>query len=590
MTKDNLKNAWNKTHREFLFPLLAKPSLDERLDDGMDTAHFDFTNNQVRISKQFVNELVSNGMDEETALKALLDHEVGHYIFYPRNLAELIYVGHLSKEWFKEYHKNILGLFLDVKDNTAVMLREEQGKALRNLYKTMHRMTKKEDPVMNVINAYYQHQTGEDLEVKLSDSVQEEALEKLKSIDFLSKEHIEFQLGTFGDAIKDLMPKKENNYSGCPLEIFGPGDFTKEQIDDALDELIKRYGMRRFGKIKEYVESEIEKKIDTKEFKKQSSKGIGAEITDLNTNDNLIPYYERWAKANRVYIIKKPITVNKRDPFPEENIPYNVGSEHHRLNPFSSGGLIIPGVTKQWKDAFSTRKDKEFKVPDLFLWIDSSGSMPHPENDSPAVKAGAMLINNYHKNESDIGVCNFSGSSAFLFPTRDLTKAYSMLCAYHGGGTTMDLEGIKKYMNLVSKKGKQIRGAFGTSEKEMERFYEILPEDKKKELTNKDLSVDLNKEVKQTYEKMDNILITDGGISNLNEVIEYMNSTAEFTRNTIIVYDDPKAAEEWQSLTTDNTQIISAETAEDLYKMTIGKAKNNLIKQSNKPINEFYKK
>lgn len=585
MINEKLNNAWKQTHKEFLYPMLEKPTLEDKLNDGSETAHFDFRNNKVKVGKEFVKTLVNNGLDEETAIKAILDHEVGHYIHYPKNLTELLYIGHLAKDWFKEKDKNVLSWFVDVKDNLAIMLREEQGKAIRELYKTMNVMNKDQNSVMTLINAYYQHQTGEDLGVKLHDKNMENALEKLKTINFMSDKYIEHQLGTFGDAIKDYL---KNDTPA--LDNYSPKDFSRKQLDEAMDEIIKRYGKKRFDKIKEYVEEELGEKIGDKEYNKQSKEGIGNEITDLKTNDDLIPYYQRWAKANKLYIIKKPMETNKKDPYPEENIPYNVGSEHHRLNPFSSGGLILPGVTKQWKDAFSTRTDKEFKVPNLFLWIDSSGSMPHPNQGSPAVKAGAMLINNYHKNGSEIGVCNFSGSSAFLFPSRNETKAYSMLCAYYGGGTSIDVEGIKKYIDLLSDKKTKTNGAFGTSKKEIERLYEMLPDNKKKDLTNKGLSLELTKDVKGTYEKMDNILITDGGIMNLDDIITYMNSTADFTRNTIIVYGNKNAADEWQGLATDNTQVISATNEKDLYNITIGKAKNNLVKPSNKPINEFYKR
>jgi uncharacterized protein with von Willebrand factor type A (vWA) domain len=134
-------------------------------------------------------------------------------------------------------------------------------------------------------------------------------------------------------------------------------------------------------------------------------------------------------------------------------------------------------------------KQKSKITPDLILMIDSSGSMTNPaEAKSNAVLGAFCAAKEYLKKESRIGVVNFSSQTYAYGFSRDYAKIASNLVHYQDGGTELDGEAIDK---LVS----------------------------------------------STKKEADIILITDGGIYNLDSVMNNLNDKSNTNRISILYID-----------------------------------------------------
>jgi uncharacterized protein with von Willebrand factor type A (vWA) domain len=112
--------------------------------------------------------------------------------------------------------------------------------------------------------------------------------------------------------------------------------------------------------------------------------------------------------------------------------------------------------------------------------IDSSGSMTDPERGVSYAVLGAFVIaRNYLENGARVGVVNFSNENLNLFPTRG-DAVFDQLILYQGGGTHLDVKELEAYLRKLSS-------------------------------------------------QPDLIVITDGGIENFEEVLEFFTKIKSLT-------------------------------------------------------------
>ena len=637
--EDNKMVNWQEViddNKQEVFDDFFNPAIPEEvtLEDSIgrcNTAYFDFISNRTHISEDFLNKMhEASDLDPEVIVRGILKHEVGHYYHYPRECSKLMFYNHYGKEVFGKYAGHIIAYWVDIMDNLPQILQVNRGEDVRQLYRGMNQLVEKESLISDEVKkelehrgvdvdkaikvrdeyspdklliGYYQKQSEQDLGVELKDFL-EEKLEELMSInylqnedehdeDFRRRELLNFVL--FGNVIKDLLEKTEDEMPekarGCfpigPVIADAPDlrGFSDKDIQEGLNTIIKEWGKERYEKIKKDVEEILGRTVDPHQPKGKSPALAGLAHSSLIFLDDNISYYKRFAATYGMYIHKRPVITDVTDSFRQGQKVFRVGDKMKTLNPFSTGGRVLPGITKRYKLQNGTKKDNLFKVPDLSIWIDSSGSMVHPSCGSKAILAGFALARNYWENGSKVGVVNFSCDTAFLQPTRELQDVYSMLCAWWGGGTALNFEKIKEYMKGIAKhEGKPL---VYTTEEDYAKFVGRMHPEKQKEFTEKELHVDVNKNVKEVYQKMDNILLTDGGIWNMEEVVSYLNSTAEITRNTVFILDSPYMSKEWDKLHLPHTQLIHVKKKEDLMGLAIGEVKK-MVPQVSKPASLFY--
>ncbi len=108
-----------------------------------------------------------------------------------------------------------------------------------------------------------------------------------------------------------------------------------------------------------------------------------------------------------------------------------------------AGPRVVPGVTTRRRTTLPDEPETRFAGIELDLYIDSSGSMLHPQNESPAVLAGTIVVGSVLRAGGRVRVTSFSGTGE-VTSTTDFTRrggdAMAALLTYFGGGTTFPLD------------------------------------------------------------------------------------------------------------------------------------------------------
>lgn len=107
------------------------------------------------------------------------------------------------------------------------------------------------------------------------------------------------------------------------------------------------------------------------------------------------------------------------------------------------GPTVVPGVTTRRREQLPDSPPSATVSLDLDLYIDSSGSMVNPANESPAALAGAILILSVLRGHGRVRVTSFSGAGQVAGGerfTRDRLVALRDLTTYFGGGTVFPLD------------------------------------------------------------------------------------------------------------------------------------------------------
>jgi len=132
---------------------------------------------------------------------------------------------------------------------------------------------------------------------------------------------------------------------------------------------------------------------------------------------------------------------------PHSHRPWEVCQPFQDLDPWSSFGKFLPGITQVWERREGQIYGKQEKTPNCLVIIDSSGSMVDPRTQlSYAVLGGGCAADGYLRHGAKVAVYNFSdapaGGSEYLPFTTSRSLIYRVLCRYFGGGTAIDLDEV----------------------------------------------------------------------------------------------------------------------------------------------------
>ena len=128
---------------------------------------------------------------------------------------------------------------------------------------------------------------------------------------------------------------------------------------------------------------------------------------------------------------------------------------------FQAGAEPIPGVTTKRRSWLEDEAEPVEASISLDLYLDSSGSMPHPRRGSPAVLAGTILVLSVLRGGGRVRVTSFSapgqvaGTERF---TSDPVAAVDGLAVFFGGGTSFPLDVYaRRYERLAPPTGDERR-------------------------------------------------------------------------------------------------------------------------------------
>lgn len=571
------KQVWDAVRKKYNYPPLSEPQVIPDMEGG---AGFDFASNKIVVGEKIVRELHSKtGITEEEALDAILSHEVGHYMVFPRSLGTIILASKMVDDFFKEagedFQSAVLQLYADMANDTEAVLHETKRDAILSVRSAMQRLI--EDPlnkdIREVMLAYLYYQAGKPY--TLSKELQP-FLEKMKEIDFLKDDHESMRLGlyNFGCIIKDIMKKNNVEPVKFTLCIIEAGDVDAKQIlkrmsgkdlEKALREIALKVTKGEYDKIKEFLKGKGIV-VDTESGKKS----IGTSEGRLQIDWATVEYYKSLSMQYPIVISRRPMRTKKFVRSWDQIEKWRVGSEPLLTLPSSSDGKLLPGITKKIRIHPHPIRSMDYRIPHALIVIDSSGSMPDPAcRKSYAVLAAVCAARSYHLQGSSVGVINFSGRSFYLPYSRELDDILGAICAYQGGGTIVDIKMLEKMLGrerlelYKRSPGKMIIPDHGE-----------LPSYIPREAIKKGLNINMS-QIEEAFcgEAIDLIMFTDGGIYNLQEVINFFAKRKEMNRATIVLaegFDQELKSKD------DRVRIIRVKDAKDIPLITMREVQDSI--------------
>lgn len=382
--------------------------------------------------------------DPQRGIVAVLTHEVGHR-FCPYDTVTSIILAHNAKKAVEgqklpyspeEASKVILNLFTDMCINTARARAGDsdivwayqaiaKDKAESKLWKVYAR---------SMELAWDKKILPED--TKLNNEEQEAAI----SIAGLFKESF---------FSRDKWAQMMRSYAGI---------ISKFLEDEQKDRQASSFG----GDISENIPSDINEKTSSelaKRIAEIGSNGVPANPSAMKEFRELmagfgrgepkkasILFYDMLSSSYEVMFAQRPFGRPRVNPFQPIKWQPSMGVDRLDVD-FSAqtGGRVIPGVnTYAWN---VRRRDShgglEEVVPNLDLYIDSSGSMVNPiESISLPVLAAFVAAKKAHKKGAYIRATVFSGEgqSDTCGFTRDLNPVFNVSVTFYGGGTFFPVE------------------------------------------------------------------------------------------------------------------------------------------------------
>ncbi len=619
-----IEQSMRKARRYFSEPGVRQDVIlhDSALLGRSPTAWMDLYRNEVSVVLPFLEQLVNNGCTARDAGDGIIMHEVGHYCQFPRDVATVLHWMEMASHL--QHGKTIQREWGEYLNDLPIIMQEINGQSLRECHRATATIVSSQYILDDILRekvlskggspesieselrgtdivllreAYYQHATGKDFGVTL-EGMAKDIFPEFSRLDIVTlacgfPAYESSRLGTTATSLfiqtapflVKMLDKREEILKGLQdqfpelVEVYkfaigGNGiddaiaitDLTDSQIDDALLDLIRKYGKWRYDALKKFIEKETGRQIGSVP---QRKKGIGLGSSEITLNDDQIEYYTRLARTFGVYIIPRRVTMDAENSYREGRGEFKVGDKFTDFDGFSTHGKILPGISKKYLHKIATTEDTRFHIPDLVLYLDTSGSMKSPKEGSEAVLAAFILAKQYHANGAKIGVLNFSTDVAWLEPCRDLDAVYSLLCSYYGGGTALNMDKIHAYFrSIYHHDDSRIR-----DDLVLRARIDSLDVETRRGLLDKEIELDIRGSLQKTYEKIDNVFITDGGIANLEEVLMRISTMGKVTRNIVYILQNPALVTMIEEYHLPNTFVYNIQNPQDLRGLVIGQTK-----------------
>jgi len=456
-----VNEAWNNALRNWNYPsiprLVTVKSKSEINNLGKDVAPYlqkelafmKFPQFQIYANLENIAEKFPE--NPERGLNVILNHEVGHR-FCPYDTITLILLQHAVKKELQgeklPYSLDgaapiIMNLFTDTCVNTFSV--KKDNKDLPWAYSQLSQ--REENRKSRLWHVYAKSKELIWSEAILPDDVklkkeELEAAEKIAGLftsDFFDSFKWNKRIRAYARIISKFLDNEAGD-KGSSLDNIA-GNIPKNIDEKTAEELAKRL-------------SEIGKDgLPTNSSGLKEFKDIMAGFGHGDEKKASIIFYDMLSNSYSVMFTTKPFGKPKINPFQPIKWTPSMSVEKLDVNySVQVGGRIIPGVNSY---AWNTRKRDlrggfEEVIPNLDLYLDSSGSMPDPtQTISLSVLAGFVVAKKAHSKGASIRVTNFSGNGQHKTQefTRDLAKIYDVLVVHYNGGTVFPVKELLKASN-----------------------------------------------------------------------------------------------------------------------------------------------
>jgi hypothetical protein len=424
-----IKTVWPKVKKRHLFPELPPP----RDIEGEERVGLDIKAKKISISTRFVKKM-SLALKPQEVLEGLLDHAVSHYRFCPWNLSIHLKLYREAKKVLRDKRmaRRATDAFMDVVADTHCV--NQMDTPLPKIYRHLERRILDE-----AILALYQRLWGMDLGVQ----GHEEISGKLSRLAYLDRSRWLESIRRFAMLLQPLLEQEEHIGDldrSCPLGCHSIQQYYAQEVEQGLKEVATDAGSP--SEFKEAIQDFQDEILDALQ---PGNRGMG--LGRGMSMDADILYYMKLAENFSLPIRKVPM---KRSGamYPHHHVSWEVSRPYQHIDPWTSFGKIMPGITQTWQYLEGEVFHQEERTPDCLIVIDSSGSMQNPKHGlSYAVLGAACACDAYLRNEAEVAVYNFSDASAggkhTLPYSRDRNKIYRTLCHHLGGGTKILMEDIE---------------------------------------------------------------------------------------------------------------------------------------------------
>jgi hypothetical protein len=425
-----LKEIWPRVRERHLFPELPAPTCA----GGEDRVGLDIKGKQISISRSFV-EKMAPALEPREVVEGLLDHAVSHYLYCPWDFATQLRLYGEAKKLLKDRDLALKATdtFMDVVADTLCVSRNNTP--LPNIYRHLDRGVLDE-----AIHALYQRIWGVDLGVAGHD---EDVARKLARLPYLDRSRWNETIRRFVQVIEPLLKREEGSRESNkpnPMGKHGARGYSAQEIADGVKALAAEV-----DEPSEFREIFQDLKADLLEVP-----GLGEIAMGLGPGRSVdadLLYYMKLAQNYTLPIRKRPVE-KSGSLYPDRHVPWEVGRPYQDIDPWTSFGKIMPGITQIWERREGEVLGEDEGTPDCIVVIDSSGSMTDPRKHlSYAVLGAACACEAYLRNGARVAVYNFSDAFAGgrrVLPYTDVRKdIYAAICHYYGGGTQLLVESIE---------------------------------------------------------------------------------------------------------------------------------------------------
>jgi uncharacterized protein with von Willebrand factor type A (vWA) domain len=439
MFEEYLKKVWPKVRRNHLFPQIPPPQLVESDEE----VALEIKSKQMTINVNFL-QVLTEKMSPEDALQALLDHGISHYMYCPWDFNTHLMLYSEAKKVLRDKRlaQKAASYFMDVVANTYCV--KERETKIPELYRHLPK-----EGVQRILALLYQVIWGIDLGVQ----GEEENIKRLSRIPYLEKRLWKESVKKFAKTIEEFLQKEMESEQKSHKKVQNPlGEHSLENY--TLEEIDK--GLREFASSVD----DITEFRETVEDLKDELAAMGYTVGGMgrgagNPIDADLLYYMKLAENYTLPVKKLPMEKSGA-LHPYSHSPWEIGKPVQDIDPWTSFGKIMPGLTQTWVRREGEVFGEMEKIPDCLIIIDSSGSMTNPrERLSYAVLGAACACNAYLKNGKKVAVYNFSdafrGNKLILDFCKEKEPVYWAICRYFGGGTAIDLNDINYLLKQAEK-------------------------------------------------------------------------------------------------------------------------------------------
>jgi hypothetical protein len=505
-----LETIWPKVRRKHLYPELPYP----RISKDESFAALSFKAKRIFLSQSIIEGLAPV-ISPQKSIEALLDHAVSRHLYCPWNLTThlRLYAEARKVLGTKEAAQMITETFVDIAADTRCISRVETF--LPELYFVFEG-----NKMSWLIKGILQQVWRQDLGVRDD----HDAVRQLALIPYMDRSQWIPGIRRFASLARSFITDEDLKEAPPSLLSHNKGlePYTDQEIRTGFKALAAwAQSPEKFI----LIAQDFDIKTDNAVHANRTEAGVGAGAGQ----DTPTLYYLRLAENYHL-----PIEVmhlrKSGATYPHHHAAWEIGHPCRDIDPWTSFGKIMPGITQVWQRNESEIFANKKMTPDLVVMIDSSSSMRHPGHKlSYAVLGAGCASDAYLRSNVRVSVYNFSDAASngkkILQWSTNREEIYNYLCHYIGGGTR------------------------------------IVPEDLN------DLQIEPAPDI---------FLITDMQILNLSILVDYFNAC--HNRITVVHMGGNPHVHRFKKSTElrSNLSVFSVEKREDVPKIVLGKVQEYL--------------